>query len=524
MTKQTTAQLIAEMRAEMKALREQVATLTAEKKAAEPPKAEQPKEAPKNEMTGKYKDATPEKMRDLLKENWQSKKDQYNAAKRAKRAAMGLKKRGRKSTTEPAEESSSDEEEAPKNEIIEAPAPAPAPAPKAKKAKVAPTKAEAKAAAVAVPAEPPRLRAIFGESVTCPTDESTWVANHTKKWEALGEDAKKQYPTNARKALSNAGYNPPKTSDPLAITDYALSVPIDIWKVVIEATDDKHSVHQRNNFSKGLLGVFNAKIRKMIETKDPKTHQLCVWATIIQLMNNNAKRDTSNKHEEQGQSAAAADNTSEWGEWLAKSSAFITSAGADAKSQRDAMIVAVYSMIPPVRRNWFEMQVVTAEPPKGDKRNSILITDKEVVTYWGNFKNKASFKNELPLRIPIESQALVALIRKYAPTLKNNWFFPSSDRQNAKPMSRDAFGKHIGDLAEKIVGKRFTCNRMRASFITHWHTHNSKDGKANVSAMRVVMRQLHQANLGVHLSYAKLHAKWNKEVETIKGESEKPDA
>lgn len=516
MRKQSAAKDIAEMRAEMKALRELVAALTIEKKV-EPPKVEPPKESPKNEMTGKYKDATPEKMRDLLKENWQSKKDQYNAAKRAKRAALGLKKRGRKATNEVVADSNDE----PKLEIVEIPAPEPAK--KMKRAKAAPSKAEAKASALAVPAEPPRLRAIFGESVTCPTDETTWVANHTKKWDALGVDARKQYPANAKKALSNAGYEPPKTNDPLLITEYALSVPIDIWKVVIEATDDKHSVHQRNNFSKGLLGVFNAKIRQMIETKDPKTHQLCVWATIIQLMNNNAKRDTSNKHEEQGQSEVAADNTSEWGEWKTKSAAFIASAGADAKSQRDAMIVAVYSMIPPVRRNWFEMQVVTAPPEKGDKFNSILITDKEVVTYWGNFKNKASFKNELPLRIPIENNELVALIRKYAPTLKNKWFFPSTDRQNAKSMTREAFGKHIGDLAEKIVGKRFTCNRMRASFITHWHTHNSKDGKANVAAMRVVMRQLHQANLGVHLSYSKLHAKWDAEVKTIKGEAEKPD-
>lgn len=495
MPKQTTAQVLAEMKemkAEMKALRDEVVSLRAEKAAKE--KAAEEAEAA--EPIGTI---------------WEKNGAKYNAARRAKRAARGLKKRGRKSPAdaeaEPAAEESSSEEEAP-----------------APKAKVAPTKAQAKALAITVPAEPPRLRDIFGDSVTCPTNVNDWIANNTMTWEELGVDAKINYPASARKALSNVGYTPPKTKDPIAISDYALSVPIDIWKVVTEATDSKYSVHQRNNFSKGLLGVFNEKIRKM--TQDANTHKLCVWTKVLHLMNSNAARATGNTHEEQGQSKVAAANTSEWGEWKAKSSEFIAKAADDKSksSQRDAMIIAVYSMIPPIRRNWFEMQVVTEAPPKDDKRNSILITDEEVVTYWGNFKNKKSFGKELPLRIPIENPALVAHIRKYAPTLKNQWFFPRSDNPQSKALSKATFGKRIGDLAEKIVGKRFTVNRMRASFITHWHRNNSQNGKMNIAASRLVMRQLHQANLATHLSYAKHHAEWDKAFAAIKGQADEPDA
>ena len=65
---------------------------------------------------------------------------------------------------------------------------------------------------------------------------------------------------------------------------------------------------------------------------------------------------------------------------------------------------------------------------------------------------------------------------------------------------------------------------MRASFITNWHEKNSTEGKANVSAMRAVMRKLHQTNLGINLSYVKLHAKWNKAFAAIQAEADKPDS
>jgi hypothetical protein len=513
-----TPEQIADLIAEIKDLKEQVAELKSQKTppTAAPQPAPAPQVAKAQNRTGIYKDATPEKMKELLKENWASKKEQYNAAKRAKRAAV----KGKAPTLEikEAEEAPAPAPapapvmEAPKNEIIQA-----APKKQRKNAKQPP-----KPKAEAVPTEPPRLRQIFGDSVACPDDETTWVAHHTKKWEQLSETSQTQYASNARKALINAGYAPPKTSDPIVIADYAGSVPIDIWKVVSEATDPKYSVDTRNNFSKGLLGVFNAKIRKLIEAKQD-THRLCVWSTISQLMNSNAKKDTGDKHQEQGQSVVAEKNTAEWGDWETKAKEYISKADKSFTAQRDAAIVAVYTLIPPVRRNWFNVEVVKEAPTKDDKRNSLHITAEGATMYWGNFKNKASFKNELPLRLPVENAELVALLRKYTATLKNKWLFPSSDRQNAKPFSRDAFGSRLGDLTQKIVGKRFTCNRMRASFITWWHDNNSKNG-VNVSAMRSVMRQLHQTNFGINLSYAKLNAKWNKAVQQIKGDATKADA
>lgn len=462
--------LIEELRAEVKELKE-AQKPKAPEPVPEPPKAsEQP---PKQK--GKYAGKTAEEKKALLKENWNEKKAIYNAKKREKRAEKGLKTRGRKK----------------KDVVVAVPE-------------------------EQVPEQPPRLREIFGSVVKCPIDPDTWVHKHTKKWEDLGDNAKNSYPNLAKLALRNAGYTPPDTKDPITISDYCLTTPIDLWKVLTEATDPKYSVHQRNGYSKGLLGVLNAKMRKSLESKDPQTHKLCVWTTIIHLMNANAKKDTTATHEGQKQSAVAEANTIEWGHWLNKSIDFVK----NEKNRRDAMIVAVYSLIPPIRRNWFNMEIVTEEPAKDDKRNSIIINEKEVITFWGDFKNKASFKTELPLKIPIENVALCGLLRDYKKTLKTKWLFPNSDKKNATHIPRDAFGKLIGDIGEKLVGKRFTVNRMRASFITHFHTVNAKP---TVVEMRAVMRQLHQTNLSVHLSYAKAEAKWNKAVEDIKASAENND-
>jgi hypothetical protein len=493
-----TAEQVAALLLELKNLREEVERLKnpPAKAAAPPPPA-----------AGKWKDATPEKKKELLKENWQENKDIYNANKRAKRAAMrAAAKVAAAPAAAPAAESS-DEEEV----VVPAPAPPP-PAKKAKKGKPA--------AAEPVPAEPPRLREIYGTSVACPEDKDTWVSKHTLKWDKLSEITKEQYLINSRSALIKVGYAPPKTTDPEVIVDYAMAENFDVWKVITETTDPKYGVSTRNNFAKALLGVFNHKIRTLPEGH-ADMHRLCVLATIFHLSNAKAKDDTNENHDLQGQSALAAANTVEWDEWKTKSAAYIAAADNSFKAQQNAMIVAVYSMIPPVRRNWFNMEVVKTAPAKDDRRNCILIKPNEIVVYWGDFKNWRSFEKD-PLRLPIESAELATLVRKYAATLKTKWFFPRTNTAEANNLTRETFGRRIGDITNGFVGKRFTPNRMRASFITNWHKNNATRA-VNVPAMRAVMRQLHQTNIAVHLGYSKVKAAWNKAVAGIMAEAEKSD-
>ena len=496
-----TAEQVAALLLELKNLREEVERLKnpPAKAAAAPPPA-----------AGKWKDATPEKKKELLKENWQENKDIYNANKRAKRAAM---RAAAKVAAAPAAESSSDEEET----VVPAPPPPPpTPAKKARKNAKQP-----KPTAEAVPAEPSRLREIFGTSVECPKDKDEWAVKHTFKWDKLSPITASQYVINARTALTKSGYSPPKTTDPIAVVDYAMTEKFDVWKVITETTDPKYGVSTRNNFAKGLLGVFNHKIRTLPEDH-ADMHRLCVLATIFHLSNAKAKDDTNENHQQQGQSALAEANTVEWNEWKTKAAAYIAAADNSFKAQQNAMIAAVYSMIPPVRRNWFNMEVVKTAPAKGERRNCLLIKPDGIDVYWGDFKNWRSFESEMPLRLPIENAALVALVRKYAATLQSKWFFPRTNTAEAKNLSRAAFGTRIGNLTNEIVEKRFTPNRMRASFITNWHKNNTT-GAVDVPAMRAVMRQLHQTNIGVHLSYTKAKAAWNKALKGIVAEGAKTD-
>jgi hypothetical protein len=242
--------------------------------------------------------------------------------------------------------------------------------------------------------------------------------------------------------------------------------------------------------------------------------QLCVWATIAHKMNQNAKKDTTAKHEEQKQSPEAKANTVDWSEWVAKATPFINSAGPSFKEKRDALIVACYTFQPPVRNDWASMKFTDTVPTE-QTSNFLLVNEKEVVAFWGQFKNRSSFKNELPVRIPIENEALANLFRQWKKqNNKNNsaFVFPTSDRINAKAFSNSAFGTHLGNLTDKIVGKRFTTQRMRVSFITNYHKTAVANGEiVNLAETKKVMRQLHQKSVSVHLSYAK----FEKEIEKM---------
>ena len=158
--------------------------------------------------------------------------------------------------------------------------------------------------------------------------------------------------------------------------------------------------------------------------------------------------------------------------------------------------------------NWCDVEIVTVAPPKNDKRNCILIDPKKgIKTYWGHFKNAHSFAGELPLCIPVASAPFEALIRKWVPHLKGGkWLLPR--REGGEPYDAPAFGGKLAEITLGIVNKRFTCQRMRISFIQYYHQQHEKP---TVKQLEALMRTLHQRDIGVHLSYDKLKTAVDKE-------------
>ena len=356
-----------------------------------------------------------------------------------------------------------------------------------------------------VPPEPARLRAMYGLTVTTSTDKYTWNAYHTMPWNMLSAKTQNQYLKDAFNALEHSGYEPPKIKEPLALANFMLAAPIDIWEIVKEVTNPEvYSVAQRNNYAKALLGILNARVRECLPgEKDERTCAL--WSTVVQRINHSTKMEVGEVHRSQIQSAASKANTEPWENWVKQAEEFITTAFKPINAfeqKRDGMIVALYSKIPPIRNNWCDVEICKETPKKNDTRNCLVLrADGAIDTYWGHFKNSASFKEELPLHLPVTSKPLIKLLRKYLPLLNGGkWLLPK--HVGGEPIAQDSFSTHIAALTQKIVKKNFTCQRMRISYITHWHELNP--GKANVKKLQAHMRLLHQKDIAVNLSYDKL--------------------
>ena len=272
-----------------------------------------------------------------------------------------------------------------------------------------------------VPATPARLRELWhGDEVTTPTEEHYLIHRHTTLWADLIPDTAKQYLTNARRVLNEslpAGAEkiPDKATDPLVFADRLLAIPgYDIWATMTEMSDTvKYTLATRNNFAKGLLGVLTEWMRaNATSTKGWAT--VALWATIVHYYNNKTRLQVFENFTKQIQSLKAAKNTvANWNAWTLKAADFVDAnrkKGCTFEQRRDAMIIACYSLIPPIRNNWATVEVDT-KPPSATQRRNVIVFEPQVkkselppiTTYWGDFKNRKSFAGQLPLNISVAS-------------------------------------------------------------------------------------------------------------------------
>jgi len=325
-----------------------------------------------------------------------------------------------------------------------------------------------------------------------------------------------QYLTNAKRILNltlpaGAEKIPEKLTDPLVYADRLLAIPdFDIWATMTEMSDPtKHSLATRNNFAKGLLGVLTEWMRaNSTSTKGWST--VALWATIVHYYNNKTRLQVFENFTKQIQSLKAAENTvANWNEWRHKAAQFVDAnkePSCTFEQRRDAMLIACYSLIPPIRNNWATVEVGTKPPSAKDRRNVIVFEPGvkgalgKITTYWGDFKNRKSFEGQLPLAIPVTDSTLLARMHEYRKSLKSRWFLPKAGWSSDTHFTEGELGKRLGDLTMKIVKKRFTSTRMRASFITTSHKEHQE---IDLAELHKVMKELHQTNVEVHLAYSK---------------------
>jgi hypothetical protein len=327
---------------------------------------------------------------------------------------------------------------------------------------------------------PSDLHDILGESIALPDDWTKYPLYHVRRQSELSKSTIAQY-----KAYY---YRMPRR---------------DIWDVV--RFIKTHPLAQQNMFAKAALSYICQDLWDSIYVNKKKgLASSSAYKTDLQTMavfselSKRTKRQSYEKHSSQQANEENIDNTVKWEDWEALARRFIRALTSKKdmteRDRKEVLVVAVYSLIPPVRLDWNDIEVrrtkggKTFEKVEGEAGKNILwIAPRQAVVFWGEFKNSASFT--LPLRQDLPRE-LVSIMQKVLP------------EGDSTPLKVSNFSTFLTHLAEQITGKEFSNRLMRSSYIRWWHNNNSK-GEVNVEKTRELMTQMHQTNMQVHLSYVK---------------------
>lgn len=388
---------------------------------------------------------------------------------------------------------------------------------------------------IQVPEQPPWLRDFLDDEVPVPPTMVELPAFHTNEWSTLAPKTQMQYIRNAVKALRAGGVNIGKTKDPYEIGKALLDEMPNLFELLAAVTNPDRKgargtamgVNSLNGEAAALLSISGTLIRRMVSQKETSGRHwvYMVQANVLfQRFNNHFKGKAREKHQQQDVSPQSQGKVVEWGEWVTKAKTFIkknTGPKATFEQWRSAILVAVYSLIPPVRLAWRDVKVSTDKPAKGSKDNTLYVTSKSFTSYWGHFKNAKSFAKQLPVEHPIKVRELQGLLRKYLKMLKGPYLFPKANVEDSQPMTEQAFGKYLADTTQAITGKRFSATPLRVSFITGWHNKHSKNG-TNLKKVKEVMFYLLQTNIAVNEAYNKVNAEdvYTKALKELEAEEE----
>lgn len=330
---------------------------------------------------------------------------------------------------------------------------------------------------------PSDLVADLGESITLSADWVTWPMYHVRRQKDLSVTTMKQY--------KSAYYRLPTDKDIYDVVRFILS------------HEDNAT---RNQYAKAGLSYTSQHLYDMIYVNRhsrlatsaayrSNLHKMMVFSEL----NKRTKKASYDKHICQEATPERLANTVDWPEWVERAKRFIRRVTSmkqpTSRDRLEALLAAVYSMIPPVRLDWNDVEVkrVTKKQlsqSNGEKGKNILyMAPSDAIMTWGEFKNVASFGADAPLKQEIPADLHRVLKKLLAAA-------------DFTPFKLSHFSTFLTGVAETITGKKFSNRLMRSSYIRNWHNENSKD-VIDVQKTRAMMRLMHQTNLEVHLAYQK---------------------
>lgn len=333
---------------------------------------------------------------------------------------------------------------------------------------------------------PDDLQDALGEKIIVPAEWQTWPMYHVRRQKDLSKITMSQY--------KSYFYKLPQ-KDIFDVARYILALPLSQRNQAAKAG--------LSYTSQGLFDTIYERNRKGLATTAFYRNELIkmmVFAKLSQL----TKKESYNKHISQEATPERLDATVPWADWTNLAARFVkvmlTKTDATVRDKQEALAMAAYSMIAPVRLDWNDIEVRKTrggkafKALKGEKgKNILFLAPKEAVIFWGEFKNAASFGDDIPLKQDVP-KPLLNVLHKLAPADKIY-----------SPLKIPNFSTWLTGVAERITGKPFSNRLMRSSYVRFFHDMNSKDG-VDIAKTKQMMQLMHQKNVEVHLAYNKMKA------------------
>lgn len=331
---------------------------------------------------------------------------------------------------------------------------------------------------------PDDLHDLLGEILTLSENWNTWAMFHVRRQSDLSKITMQQYKSYYYKLPQKDIWDVARyiAAMPLAQRNQAAKAGLSyISQSLYE------SIYERNRKGLASLAFYRNELLKML---------------VFAELSKRTKAQSYEKHTSQEASPERLEATVMWNDWTNLAARFVktmlTKSEPTKRDKQEALAAAVYSLIPPVRLDWNDVEVSKTKGGKafksltGEKGKNILyLAPREAIIFWGEFKNSSSFGDDLPLKQEVPRPLLIVL-HKLAP-----------QEQTYIPFKLPNFSTWLTGVAETITGKPFTNRLMRSSYVRHYHDFNSKDG-VDINKTKEMMKLMHQKNLEVHLAYNKI--------------------
>ena len=399
---------------------------------------------------------------------------------------------------------------------------------------------------------PEDIRAKWGveqTTINITKDPFTWPATNMYRWFGDANDAdlgfsvladvtKMSYIRSFVKLLREVGFKDiPTTKDPVDLGKYLIGWEKDkpqfeLWEIIRKCVDLHPDVKAQTECSKSMTAVMNATVLRLLEdtsldVTSPVFTRAFTYPQVTIFWNKLGKRKTSADREAGIVSSRILNNMVDWNQWKTAAEAYLKETLANDKAtvtdMREALVVALYSLIPPIRLDWRRVEIGSQRPVRNEQTNRyadhnvFLLDAKGVpsVAYFHQFKNSHAF--DAPVEISITSPPLLrATVERYWSLVPQGttYLLPKGFRGVAKTqeMPDAAMGDVLRRMALKLVQKKFTNIPMRRSFITNYHKEHPV---ATVAEIKELMTSVHQTTIGTHLTYITGEVRPEDKEETI---------